>query len=378
MLRTVALASLAISLLSSGAYSQETIQIGASMPITGPVANGALQEKRGLELALEEINAAGGVLGKPLEILYEDNQCNPSVAVTVTNKLLEAGVPVVLGQQCSSAVLATMSLFQRAEVPLVSAIATNPKISELSGAGGNPWVFRLNPSDRELAIANVNYLVSMGGIEKIAIVAESTDYGRGGADAFAAAAKEKGLQIVSTDFHPLGAPDFTTIIARLQNNGAQAVAFYQAHADNANFAKQAHSMGLKAIMTGKLSLDGDTFEALIKQGAYDNAVTVFPYSPAVNTPENKDFVERIQAKFHETASYEAFAGYESLYVVAQAIERAGSADPKSIRDALEKTSYKSMIGVTVNFDDHNQAHNNAVIITIKDHVLCVKDVFPTK
>lgn len=378
MLRKFVFASLAMTILSSGAYAQDKIQIGASMPITGPVAHGALQEKRGIELALEEINAAGGVLGKPLEILYEDNQCNPSVAVTVTSKLLEAGVPVVLGQQCSSAVLATMSLFQRAEVPLVSAIATNPKISELSGAGGNPWVFRLNPSDRELAVANVNYLVSLGGIQKIAIVAESTDYGRGGADAFASAAKEKGIEVVSTDFHPLAAPDFTTIIARLQNSGAQAVAFYQAHADNANFAKQAHSMGLKAFMTGKLSLDGDTFEALIKQGAYDDAVTAFPYSPAVDLPENKKFVERIEAEFHETASYEAFAGYEALYVVAQAIERAGSADPKAIRDALEKTSYKSMIGALVDFDDHNQAHNNAVIITIKDRVLGVKDVFPTK
>src|SRR5690606_15261325 len=136
-------------------------------------------------------------------------------------------------------------LFQRAEVPLVSSIATNPKISELSGVGGNPWVFRLNPSDRELAVANVNYLASLGTIQKVAIVAESTDYGRGGADAFAEAAKQKGLEVVSTDFHQLAAPDFTTIIARLLNNGAQAVAVYQAHADNANFARQAHAQGLK-------------------------------------------------------------------------------------------------------------------------------------
>lgn len=378
MLRKLTLAGLVVCAATLAAHAQERIQIGAAMPITGPVAHGALQEKRGLELALEEINAAGGVLGKPLELLYEDNQCNPSLAVTVTNKLLEAGVPAVLGQQCSSAVLATMSLFQRAQVPLVSSIATNPKISELSGAGGNPWVFRLNPSDRELAVANVNYLASLGAIQKIAIVAESTDYGRGGADAFAEAAKSKGLEVVSTDFHPLGAPDFTTIIARLLNNGTQAVAVYQAHADNANFAKQAHSMGLKAIMTGKLSLDGDTFAELIKQGAYDDAVTAFPYSPAVDTPENKAFAARVLEKYGESATYETFAGYESLHILAQAIEKAGKAEPSAIRDALEKTSYKSMIGATVDFDDHNQAHNNAVIITVKDRVLGVKDVFPTK
>jgi branched-chain amino acid transport system substrate-binding protein len=378
MLRNLALAGAMLLSASFAADAQETIRIGAAMPITGPVAHGALQEKRGLETALEEINAAGGVLGKPLELVYEDNQCNPSVAVTVTTKLLEAGVPAVLGQQCSSAVLATMSLVQRAEVPLVSSIATNPKISELSGVGGNPWVFRLNPSDRELAVANVNYLASLGTIQKVAIVAESTDYGRGGADAFAEAAKQKGLEVVSTDFHQLAAPDFTTIIARLLNNGAQAVAVYQAHADNANFARQAHAQGLKAIMTGKLSLDGNTFAELIQQGAYDNAVTAFPYSPAVDTPENKAFTAHILEKYGESATYETFAGYESLRILAEAITRAGSAEPAAIRDALEATSYKSMIGATVDFDDHNQAHNNAVIITVDDRVLGVKDVFPTK
>jgi branched-chain amino acid transport system substrate-binding protein len=313
--------------------AQETITLGVSSPITGAVAYGSLQERRGLELALGEINDAGGVLGKKLRLVFEDNQCNPSVSVTVATKLIESGVPAVLGCQCSSAVLAAMPVFQKAQVPLVSSIATNPAISEKSGVGGNPWVFRLNPSDKELAIANVNYLASLGSVRKIAIVAESTDYGRGGATAFSAAAQAKGLSIVSTDYHQIGTPDFTTVLARLRTNGADAIALYHSHADTANFVRQARAQGVTATLTGKMTFSGDAAEALVAAGTFDGAVTAYPYSAMVETPKNKDFVEKVLAAYKETPTYETFAGYEAMLVLADAIKRAGKAEPQAIRDA---------------------------------------------
>ena len=374
----VSILGVAVAMSILPANAQIKLKIGVSTPITGPVAFGSLQERRGLDLALDEINKQGGVLGRQIELVYEDNQCNPSVSVTVTNKLIEQGVPAVLGAQCSSAVLAAMPVFQKASIPLVSSIATNPKISEQAGVGGNPWIFRLNPSDRELSVANTKYLKSLGNIQKVAIVAESTDYGRGGADAFAASAKADGLEVVSTDFHALGAPDFTTIITKLRSNGAQAIAIYQAPADNVNFARQVLAQGLKAIMTGKINFDGDVVADLIKQGAYGGANTAYPYSPAVDTPANKAFVAKVTAAYKEVSTYETFAGYEALHVLAEAIKRAGSAEPAAIREALTKTSYRSMMGATVKFDDHNQAHNNAVVVAIEGGKVVVKSVFPTE
>lgn len=368
----------AIAALAGSAGAQEKIRIGASTPITGPVAYGALQERRGLDLALREINQGGGVLGRQLELVYEDNQCNPSVSVNVTNKLIDGGVPVIIGAQCSSAVLAAMPVLLRAKIPMLSSIATNPKISEQAGAGGNPWVFRLNPSDRELSVANAKYLKSLGNIRKIAILAESTDYGRGGAEAFSTAAKANGLEVVSIDFHQLGAPDFTTVIAKLRNNGAQAVAIYQAPGDNVNFARQALAQGLTATMTGKINFDGDVVAELIRQGAYKGANTSYPYSPAVDTPENKAFASKVMAAYGETSTYETFAGYESLYVLAEAIKRAGRVEPAAIRDELAKTHYRSMMGAVVRFNDHNQAHNNAAVVAIEDGKVVVKNVFPTE
>jgi branched-chain amino acid transport system substrate-binding protein len=130
-------------------------------------------------------------------------------------------------------------------------------------------------------------------------------------------------------------------------------------------------------MTGKMNFDGDVVSELIAQGAYDDASTAYPYSPAVDLPQNKAFVDKIVAANKETATYETFAGYEELHIVVAAIKAAGSADPAAIRDALAKTSYSSIMGGTVSFDDHNQAHNKAVVIAIEDRKVVVKSVFPT-
>lgn len=368
----------AMSLMVGSAYAEDAIKVGVSTPITGPVAFGSLHERRGVELAVDEINAAGGVLGKKIELIFEDNQCNPSVSVTAANKLIEQDVVAVLGAQCSSAVLAAMPVFKKAKVPLVSAIATNPTISQKSGVGGNPWIFRLNPSDMELAAANVKYLASQGDIKKIAIIAESTDYGRGGADAFKNAAEANGLEIVSTDFHPIGSADFTTILTRLGRSDAQAIALYHSVADRANFVKQKQAQGVDAILTGKLSFGGEAMETLLAAGAFDQAVTGFPYSPKIDTAENRAFADKLLAKYDETAQYESFAGYEATYVLAEAIERAGSTDSAAIRDALTKTSYKSMMGGMIEFDDHNQAHNNAVVSRVDGKTVSVVGSFSTE
>ena len=378
MKQVLPIITLALAMGVAPALAEDTVKIGVSAPITGPVAFGGTHEIRGIETAVDAINAKGGVLGKQIELVIEDNQCNPSVSVTVANKLVEDKVVAVLGAQCSSAVLSAMPVVMDAKIPMVSGVATSPAISQGAGVGGNPWVFRLNPSDTELAIANVNYLASAGTAKTIAIVAESTDYGRGGAEAFSKAAEAKGLTIASTDFYPLGAPDFTTILTRLRSAKPDAIALFQAQADRANFVRQKQAQGVGAILTGKLNFSGQVNEELLASGAFDGAVTAFPYSPMIDTPENKAFADMMTKKYGETAQYESFAGYEEVHVLAEAIERAGSTDSSAIRDALEKTSYKSMIGGTIEFDDHNQAHNDAVISVVKDATVEIVNVFPTK
>src|SRR5260221_11981512 len=123
---------------SSGAWAQQgPIVIGVSTPTTGPLATASEWEMWGVDLALEEINAAGGLLGRKVEIMVLDNKCNPSEGVNVANKLVEAKVVAIIGSHCSSAHLAAMPIVKEAKVPMVTGTASNPQITPLFGSGAN-------------------------------------------------------------------------------------------------------------------------------------------------------------------------------------------------------------------------------------------------
>src|SRR5258706_1082906 len=156
-LRYVMAAAALAALTASGAAAQNIV-IGVSTGVTGPVAIAAESERWGIDLAMEEINAKGGVLGRKLESMVLDNRCNPSEAVNVANKLVEAKVPVIFGAHCSSATLATMPIIQQAGIPMITRISSSAKITELSGVRGNPWMFRINPADDVMMKALGDYL----------------------------------------------------------------------------------------------------------------------------------------------------------------------------------------------------------------------------
>ena len=156
--------ALLAGLLAAPAMAQQgPIVIGVSTAQTGPAATAAEWELWGVNLAVEEINAAGGVLGRPLKVLVMDNKCNPSEAVNVANKLVEAKVVAIEGSHCSSAHLASMKIIQDAKIPMITGIASNPQITTLSGKGGNDYAFRISASDAGMMQALGIYLATVAG-----------------------------------------------------------------------------------------------------------------------------------------------------------------------------------------------------------------------
>src|SRR6185312_7863030 len=167
----LAATSLGTGVLAAPAVAQEPIVIGVSTAQTGPAAVAAEWELWGVNLALEEINANGGVLGRKLEILVMDNKCNPSEAVNVANKLVEAKVVAIEGAHCSSGHLASMKIIQDARIPMITGIASNPQITTLSGKGGNEYAFRISASDAGMMQALGIYLADKKPFKTVAIVA---------------------------------------------------------------------------------------------------------------------------------------------------------------------------------------------------------------
>ena len=371
-------AGLAAGMLGALPAMAQPIVIGVSTAQTGPAAVAAEWELWGVNLAVEEINAAGGVLGRKLEILVMDNKCNPSEAVNVANKLVEAKVVAIEGAHCSSGHLASMKIIQDAKIPMITGIASNPQITTLSGKGGNDYAFRISASDAGMMQALGIYLADKKPFKTVAIVAEDSDFGRGGSDAFKAAVVTKaGLEVVSTDIHPQNAPDFTSILTRLQQRRPDAIATFQLGGDSLNFLRQAMQIGVRIPFTGRIELGGRN-TPIIEAGGLEKSVSAWQYSPYAESASNKAFAEKIRAKYKSEPYLQTWAGYDSIRVLAQAIKDAGSTDGSKIKDAIKAMSFTNVMGKTVKFDEYNQAGHWVALHTVLNKKVTLADLVEVK
>ncbi|MGO4396237.1 ABC transporter substrate-binding protein [Variovorax sp. M-6] len=370
---------LGVSLLSATAFAQSSqpIVIGLTTPVTGNAASFADPERRGVEMAVEELNAAGGVLGRPLKLVVADNRCNPTEGVQSANKLINDDKAVALiGAFCSSVSLAIMPVVRRAEVPLVIDVSTAPAISQQIGKGKNTWVFRTSVTDDGMAKALVEHLAGKSTWRRIAVLAEDTDYGRGGIRAFGELANARGITTATTEVIQQGTADFTTAITKLLASKPDAVAVYTLGADMANFLKQYDAWGAKVPVTGRFDPALLSPEQRAK-GFLDGSIGVLPYSPDIDTPANKRFVASYRQRNNADPQFQSAYGYEAVHLIAEAIRRAGKVDRAAVREALAKSRMDSIVGTPIEFDAGHQAHNNAVILLLKDGKTRILSLNPT-
>jgi branched-chain amino acid transport system substrate-binding protein len=358
-----------VAATSIAAFAQTNsapIIIGASLPLTGGVSTFGQHSRWGSELAIEEANAAGGVLGRKIEMDYQDNRCNPAEAVkSVTQMIADKKYVAIFDGLCSSVALAIMPLVERAEIPFIVANASATSIAEKSGAGGNKWTFKINPTDASMLDALVAWLDKDGKAGNIAFVGEDTDFGRAGSAGFEIALKKKNLKLASVDFYQKGTADFSTLLAKIKTKKPSMIAMYAIDADFQNLMRQWAGMGAGIPLTGRVLVDQVPKE-ILASGALDGTVAVQPYDLNVDSPANKAFVAAYKKKTGETPILVGFESYETTKILIEAIKRAGSTDPAAVRDALAKTKFQSILGATLEFDANNLVHNNAVILGVKD------------
>ena len=379
MKRILVIAAIASAALFSGgaALAQSPIRIGLSGAFTGPAALASEWEKWGVDLAVEEFNAAGGLGGRKVEIVQVDNRCNPTEGANSVRRLVQEKVVAIIGGHCSSATLAMMPIIQEAKIPTITGVSSSPKIGELSGAGGNAYMFRINPDDLMMAQALTEYLGVKKLFKNIAILAEDSDFGRGGAQAFTPLAQKAGMTMVSTDFAPQSTPDFTPILTRLAQRKPDAIAIFMLGADQLNLLRTAMQMGLKIPYTGRAELAGKNID-IIQAGGMEGSASAWTYSPDIDNPANRKFAATIQTRYKTQATLQSWAGYDSMRVLAQAIREAGSAEPEKIRDALARTKFVGLHGKTTTFDKNNQSGKIVVLQQVKDKKVNILDLYELK
>lgn len=363
------------------AQTAETFKVGIISPMSGPNARYGAFANKGAALAAKEINAAGGVLGKQIQLVSGDSQCVPAEGVAATQRMISLEkTPVIIGDVCSSVTLAMQPLAEESKVLLVNAASSNPDITYKSGVGGFKWTFRNYPTDEVRAATVLEYAAKTKGFKKFAVLSVDSDYGRG-AIKFTKRylPKYEGAEILSEDYYKDSETDFRSVLSKIRRSGAQAIILYGQADTTPIIARQMLELGL----AGKVALVGngefntkDTIAAAPK--VMNGAVEAAAWLPEVPAPRSQKFVEDYKkANGGEMPNNHAYTHYDTLQLVAQAIKNANSLKGEDIRNAMAKIKYDSPMGV-VTFDDHNQAVMPMVLLEITDGKPAIKGTITTK
>ena len=361
----IALALTPVLLLLNGCSKQsgDTIKVGEFASLTGKEATFGMSSHEGTLLAVEEINAAGGVLGKKLELLTEDNQSKPGESATAVNKLISRdGVIAILGEVASSRSLEAAPICQQNKIPMISPSSTNPKVTE-----SGDYIFRVCFTDILQGKILANFAGQKLKAKKVAIFTDvKSDYSKGLAKYFKEHFIAAGGQIVTElDFNG-GDKDFKAQITAIKGANPDAVFIPAYYTDVALICIQAKQLGVTPPIFGG---DGWESEDLIKIGKEAVEGTYFSTHCAADSPGAKvaGFVEAYRKKFNgKTPDAMAMLGHDSVKILAEAIQKTGSTDAVKVRDALAATKDFDGVSGKITIDSKRDATKPMVILQVKD------------
>jgi branched-chain amino acid transport system substrate-binding protein len=337
---------IAAALSVSPATAQEVIRIGVTQPLTGAFAASGNYVTQGAKIAEDQINAAGGVLGRKIQLIVEDNKSNPTEAVATAEKLISKDkVPVLMGAWSSGLTLAVMPKLMEYGVPMLVETSSSGKIT----VSGNPWIFRISPTSEMEAKAFAGYVKTLG-IKKADFLATNNDFGLGASKEFSEMLKAQGTAIGEIETMDPKATDFSAQLAKIKNSGSDTLFVTTAVEQATLILKQAKEQQLKQrIITTGGSVSPDQLIQQAGDAANGSMHLVFftPWFPeAVKNPDvAKKFVAEWNARKYAVGGLtEGFRGWDGIYTIVEAIKAAGKADPVAIQKALWNVKYKGING----------------------------------
>jgi len=356
---TLALTSCA----ASGRDQQDVeIVIGEYGSLTGTTATFGISTRNGIEMAVDEVNRAGGILGKKVRIIVEDDQGKPEEAQTVVTKLINKDqVIAVLGEVASSRSLAAAPVAQQNGIPMITPSSTNPKVTEIGD-----YIFRVCFIDPFQGLVMAKFATNSLKIKNVAILRDiKNDYSVGLADVFVENFKMMGGNIVADESYSEGDTDFSAQLTSIKSRSPQAIFVPGYYTEVGLIARQAQKLGLTIPLMGG---DGWDSPKLIEIGGealngsyYSNHFSVQDPSPAI-----QKFVGDYKARYGEVPDALAGLGFDAAQVLFDAIRRANSTEGAQIRDAVAQT--KDYPGVTgkITIDPSRNAVKPAVVLQVKN------------
>ena len=343
-------------------FAQEPIKIGQFASLTGKEASLGQSSNKGTLMAIDDLNAAGGVLGRPLLLVTEDTQSKPGETATVVKKLISRDkVIALLGEVASSRSLEAAPIAQAAKIPMISPASTNPKVTE-TGA----YIFRTCFIDPFQGPVMARFARERLRAKRVAlVVSTSSAYSIGLAKFFREAFVANGGTIVLEQKYSEGDKDFKAQLTAIKAAGVDAVFNPGYYNEGALIVRQARDLGLTLPIFGADSWEA---EALIQLGgkAVEGAYLCSHYSPEDPSPRVQNFVAAYKQRFGSTPDSNASLGYDSVLVLVDAIRRAGTTERDALREAIATTRDFMAVTGKITIDSERNASKNAVIVQVRN------------
>lgn len=348
-----------VAFVSCGSRSNE-IKLGGVGPLTGEAATFGSSTKEGLDMAVEEWNAKGGVLGKKIKLVFADDKGDVAEGATVYTKLIQQdNVVAIIGTVMSKVTLAGAPIAQQAKIPMISHASTNEKITLVGD-----YIFRACFIDSFQGTVGAKFAFNdLKARSAAAFFDIGNDYCKGLSENFKATFEKLGGKIVAYECHATGTTDFKAQLTKIIQAKPDVVYVSDYYNDVALIAKQARELGFNGPLIGG---DGWDSPELIKIGgsAIENSFFTNHYSPDDTRPVVQEFVKNFRAKYGSTPDAMATLAYDATYIMLNAIKVAGKTDGAAIRDALAKTDLGVVSG-QIKFDANRNPIKSAAIIEIK-------------
>jgi branched-chain amino acid transport system substrate-binding protein len=356
----------------SGPAAASPIKVGHYASLTGDTATFGRSTDRGIRMKIDEVNAKGGVLGRPLELITEDDRSVTEEARTTAQKLLQRDeVVALLGEVASSRSLAAAPEAQRAKVPMISPASTNPKVTEVGD-----YIFRACFIDPFQGAVMAKFARDTLGAKKVAILLDfKQDYSVGLADFFRKTFTEQGGEIVADERYTSGDIEFRAQLTKIRATNPDAIFVPGYYTEVGLIAKQARELGIEAPLLGGDGWDS-TKTLEIGGKAVEGNYFSNHYAADSDRPQVREFVEAYRQRYGEVPDAMAVLGYDAAGILVDALARGGTTEGPKLRDAIAATRDYPGVSGSITIDPQRNARKDAVVIEIKDGAFRYKQTVP--
>jgi branched-chain amino acid transport system substrate-binding protein len=374
ILRRTFVAAAAFAFASGIAHAQATIKIASLQELSGTGATVGTNFKNGMDLAIKEINAAGGILGKKIEVTHSDTQSNPGVAKGLAQKAVDDDVLAVFGPGFSGSMIVSMNETRRAQIPNF----TGAEAASIT-AQGNPYVYRTSFGQATSMPKVARYIASNLKAKTVAVIFVNNDFGKGGRDMVTKSLGDLGVKVVADISTDPGKLDFAAPVLQAKQSNADVIFVYTNEEEAARALRELRKQGVTKPIVGETVLTSQKVIELAGDAA-NGAVAHIGLSVDAPVPAMRAFRAKFERDYKYIPDHNGIKGYTGVYVMKAALEKAGKIDRAALAKAMKglviSAAKEPGVLMDVSYDDKGDLDRESFLVEVKNGKQEVKEVLP--